>query len=46
MNHVSEVVHDFWREQVNAHGERANECDGDGEDGLECHRKASVSIGG
>jgi hypothetical protein len=45
MEHVSEVVHHVGREQVNAHGKRANH---HGEDccGFECHRKGSVTIGG
>ena len=46
VKHVSEVVHQLRREQVNGDGKRANERDGDGKDGFECHRKASVSTGG
>jgi hypothetical protein len=43
---VSEVVHEFRREQMDGDGTRANESDGDGKDGFECHRRASISIAG
>jgi hypothetical protein len=46
VKHVSEVVHELRREQVKTDRERANECESDSENGLECHGKASVSIGG
>jgi len=46
MKDVSEMVHELRREQVNTDGEGAHQRKGDCENGLECHRKASVSIGG
>lgn len=46
MKHVSEVVHELGREQVNSYGGCADERDGDGEHGFECHRGASLPAGG
>jgi outer membrane protein OmpA-like peptidoglycan-associated protein len=46
VKHVSEVVHQLRRVQVNGYGTSADESDSDRKDGFECHRKVSVSIGG
>jgi hypothetical protein len=46
VQHVSEVVHQLRREQVKTDGGRADEPEGDCENGFECHGKPSISIGG
>jgi hypothetical protein len=46
VNHVSDVVHQLWREEVKTDSERADEPDGDCENGFECHRRSSISIQG
>jgi hypothetical protein len=46
VNHVSDVVHQLWREEVKTDSERADEPDGDCENGFECHRRSSISIPG
>jgi hypothetical protein len=41
MKHVSEMVHELRREQVQANGGRADESEGDRETSFECHRRAA-----
>jgi len=45
VKHVSEVVNELRREQVKTDSCRANESQGDRENGFECHRRQIIRTG-